>query len=97
MSAAVRAETPTVDVEQAFAELLNADPDLIEAEFEAIIAANGLEDEPPAPAPPERNDAHRWLPEHARYLRFAPTPAVAPAFGAHVPGRQRSPPPALSP
>jgi hypothetical protein len=83
----------TREADAAFADLICADPQWLDAEFDALIAASFSEPPaPPPPAPPRVPPRPGTPPPPSR--RPAPGQAAAtadPASGAHH-GRQRSPP-----
>jgi len=64
--------------DEAFTELICSDPDLVRAEFEALIGA-GFDDPPEPPAPP--------APPAARPAPSPPQPGPAPAPAAGDDGR----------
>jgi hypothetical protein len=77
--------------DEAFTEIISSDPDLVRAEFDALIGAS-FDDPPPPPAPP--------APSAAEPERTPPHPGAAPATSPrateHRPGpagdNPRSPP-----
>lgn len=93
MSAGTPAEGLAPEVERAFVDLLCDDAELVDREFAAIIAANGLEGDPPVPARPGRVRGERRPMTSGRWGGAAAR-LVAPAHLAdrRLPGRQRSPP-----
>ena len=81
----------SVATDEAFAALLCDDPELLDAEFEEIMAANGFVVEPPEPSHPLRGnpgpEACSQAPRLHRCRR--PTPALVVVAMRR---RQRSPP-----
>jgi len=79
----------TSDVDSEFLALVCADEELLDAEFEAIVAALGP---PPVPPPaagePHGDRAAGEAPPRGSGRRAAPTPEVRP----QATGRERSPP-----
>jgi hypothetical protein len=88
---AAGADADSVAVGELFALMLCEDSELLEAEFEAIMTANGFDAEPPAPSRPEQRRAGRGN-GPVLVLRGHVRRAQASALAGHVPGRQRSPP-----
>jgi hypothetical protein len=79
--------------DEAFAELVSSDPDLVQAEFDALIGAcwDQPPASPPSPAPPASSAARPVPPPEAAN----PEPAAAPSDEAapgHITDNQRSPP-----
>ena len=88
---------PTRDTDAAFADIICADPQWLDAEFDALIAASyGQPPGSPPPAPP-RLPPHPGTP--ARWSRPPQPGRIAAAFTATEKGhgRQRSPPGILQP
>jgi|SwirhisoilCB3_FD_contig_31_13226471_length_548_multi_5_in_0_out_0_1 hypothetical protein len=85
-----RVDADWVAVDEAFAVLVCDDPELLDAEFEAIMTANGFDAEPPAPCLPLQGNAgdddRRPTPRNDAGLPWAS------AVTAHMHRRQRSPP-----
>jgi len=79
-----------VAVEEAFAVLICDDPELLNAEFEAVMTANGFDTEPPAPRLPLQGNAgdDDWRPTPRNDAGLPWASAVT----AHMRRRQRSPP-----
>jgi hypothetical protein len=85
----------TREADAAFADLICADPQWLDAEFDALIAASfGEPPAPPPPAPPRVPPRPGSTPSRRR----TPGPAAAASPAAAGPGfgRQRSPPAHLS-
>ena len=82
----------TREADTAFAELICADPQWLNAEFDALISASFSEPPAPPPAPPRVPPRPGTPCPPSR--RPAPGPAAATAVPATRPGhgRQRSPP-----
>jgi len=83
----------TREADAAFADLICADPQWLDAEFDALIAASfGRPPAPPPPAPPRVPPRPGSTPPPSR--RPAPGPLAAASRAAAGPahGRQRSPP-----
>jgi hypothetical protein len=82
----------TREADAAFADLICADPQWLDAEFDALVSASFSEPPPPPPAPP-RVPPRRGTPRPPS-RRQAPGPATAKAAPATASeyGRQRSPP-----
>lgn len=78
--------------DEAFTELISADPDLVRAEFDALIGANF--DQPPAPPVPPAPPAGRPAPPPPP--QPGPSPALPPRGAERRPGaasnNPRSPP-----
>jgi len=78
--------------DEVFTELISSDPDLVRAEFDALIGASISE--PPAPPAPPAPSAAR--PEPSRHPKLGPSAATPPQTGEHQPGaagtNPRSPP-----
>ena len=90
-----RVDVGSVAVDDAFAVLLCNDPEFLDAEFEAIMTANGFDAEPPTPSRPVQGSP-------VRRGRAEPEPRShgrrpwACAVTAHMHRRQRSPPGSLA-
>jgi hypothetical protein len=83
---------PVREADMAFADLICADPEWLDAEFDALIGASfGEPPAPPPPAPP-RLPPRPGIPRPpSRRARPGPAATPSPATGPHH-GRQRSPP-----
>ena len=81
----------SVAVEEAFAVLVCDDPELLDAEFEAIMTANGFDAEPPAPCLPLQGSV-RWGDGRRSTPRSRAGRPWASAVTVHMHRRQRSPP-----
>jgi hypothetical protein len=86
-----RVDAGSVAVDEAFAVLVCDDPELLDAEFEAIMTANGFDAEPPAPALPLQGSSG-WRDGTRRTPRSHVGRPWASAVTAHMHRRQRSPP-----
>jgi hypothetical protein len=83
----------TREADAAFADLICADPQWLDAEFDALISASFSE--PPAsspPAPPRVPPRPGGTPPPSRRPAPGPTAVAAPAAAGPGHGRQRSPP-----
>ena len=85
-----RVDADSVAVDEAFAVLVCDDPEFLDAEFEAIMTANGFDAQPPVPYLPLQGNAgdddRRPTPRNDAGLPWGS------AVTAHMHRRQRSPP-----
>ena len=85
-----RVDADSVAVDEAFAVLVCDDPEFLDAEFEAIMTANGFDAQPPVHYLPLQGNAgdddRRPTPRNDPGLPWAS------AVTAHMHRRQRSPP-----
>jgi hypothetical protein len=87
----------TREADAAFADLICADPQWLDAEFDALIAASfGEPPAPPPPAPPRVPPRPGSTPPPSRRRTPGPAAAASPAAAGPGLGRQRSPPAHLS-
>ena len=83
----------TREADAAFAELICADPQWLDAEFDALIAASfGEPPAQPPPAPPRVPPSPGSTPPPSRGPASGPAAAASPAAAGPGHGRQRSPP-----
>src|SRR5690349_18379499 len=83
----------TREADAAFAELICADPQWLDAEFDALIAASfGEPPAPPPPAPPRVPQSPGSTPPPSPDPASGPAAAASPAAAGPGHGRQRSPP-----
>ena len=87
----------THEADAAFADLICADPQWLDAEFDALIAASfGGPPAQPPPAPPRVPPHPGSTPPPSRDPASGPATAASPAAAGPGQGRQRSPPAQLS-
>jgi hypothetical protein len=86
-----RVDADSVAVGEEFAVLLCDDPEFLDAEFEAIMTANGFDAEPPAPVLPLQGSAG-WGDDRRPTPHSHAGRPWASAVTAHMHRRQRSPP-----
>jgi hypothetical protein len=83
----------TREADAAFADLICADPQWLDAEFDALIAASFSEPPaPPPPAPPRVPPRPGSTPPPSRRPAPGPVAAASPAAAGPGHSRQRSPP-----